>query len=174
MTTLTQPGILHSHRWRYTPHGPKGQRKVKERWEALARAGVQVSRVASLTRESSGTALLRKLTNLTGTQKPPIRFTYLTDRHTEEGEKGPPADPLSTLAGVGQPQPCGLQPGTVKPLLRHALRLLGHAQPSNAASGLGLQPHPWRSAPPPQPLEALLALHGLSSHRSRSALWARL
>lgn len=54
--------------------------------------------------------LLRKLITLTGTQRPPTRFPYLSDCHTEEREKGPPAD-LSTLAGVDQPQPCGLLPG---------------------------------------------------------------
>lgn len=70
-----------------------------------------MSRVASPTRESSGTVLLRKLTTLTETQRPPTRFTHLSGRHSEEGEKGPPADPLSTLARVEQPQPCGLLPG---------------------------------------------------------------
>lgn len=44
---------------------------------------------------------------VTGTQRPPTGLTYLSDRH-KEGKKGPPADPLSTLAGVDQPQPCGL------------------------------------------------------------------
>lgn len=47
---------------------------------------------------------------LTGTQRPPTGLTHLSDRH-KEGKKGPPADPFSTLAGVDQPQPCGLLPG---------------------------------------------------------------
>lgn len=101
-----------------------------------------MSRVASQLEKVQELCSLGNSPPSLGPKGPPTRFTYLSDRHTEEGEKGPPADPLPTLAGVGQPQPCGLLPGK-------APRSPSCAPPSNysATPSRPMRLQAWNSSP---------------------------
>lgn len=108
------------------------------------------------TRESSGTVILRQRSTPASLKGLPLGSLTAVTPTRKKGRRDPPVDSLSTPAEVEQPQPLRVAAwlGTVEPLLRPALGRLGHAQPSNGASDVGLQPRPWRPAPPPRPRDA--------------------
>lgn len=157
VTALTQPGILHTHPRRHIPHRPKG---AEEGQGTPSPAGnlwpKEGLRCPLPTRESSGTVLLRQRSTPASLKGLPLGSLTAVTPTRKTGRRDPPVDSLSTPAEVEQPQPLRVAAwlGTVEPLLRPALGRLGHAQPSNGASDVGLQPRPWRPAPPPRPRDA--------------------
>lgn len=160
------------------PTRPKGAEESQGTRRRLGPSGLKEGRRCPgllYQRENSETVLLGSSTPL-GLKGLLLGSLTAVTTTRKKGRRDLPADSLSTLTEVKQPQPLLVAAwlGTAEPLLRPALGLLGHAQPSNVASGLGLRPHPWPAAPPPQPLEAASALSGLSPLRPSSALWARL